>query len=443
MGKGKHLYNTLRSALSDPEFMPSGGILGVPCFHLYERASDVPSFRGPVKEDIKGSDLRMKGADAFVYLAAAHLGLAPKIFTIMTDASFEEQVAIYPAWPSFEDALALTSPTVIEDSFLARGLDLQNLRSERWSLEIGGKEISHQDMFEAIDWLIDFPTLRGSGSSNLFPARPIPIIECFTSGTGYFGNEAGDSTVYASAAIAIPVPAYEVRCKNPKLQLQQQQQRLSSSSAAASATSESASADSATSSGVGVGVSEDFEFFKGTKVPGALPREEFARAQSRFKAFMHANNAFSLAELREAAEGLCKCFFLCTSSTLNRILNITSSLYTVYWLYMYMCVHMFTRVLRACMSSPTAHDSHIQIYFNLPCSTSVYRPSIHWFREAACESHQSSDAETVRRRPPWRLHHHVMRCYARYRCTTITRLSRSSAERRAVEFITQQVLCSR
>lgn len=62
--KGVGISNYLRAALQDPNFMPEGGFIGVPCLHLYEKDSDLPGPDQNVGRATRSTDFRLKGASS-------------------------------------------------------------------------------------------------------------------------------------------------------------------------------------------------------------------------------------------------------------------------------------------------------------------------------------------------------------------------------------------
>jgi hypothetical protein len=71
--KGSTLLRGLTDALNDPEFMVDGGLLGVPCMHLYEHESELPPSDLREEKIAVASSLRLKGVHALVYVATSKL----------------------------------------------------------------------------------------------------------------------------------------------------------------------------------------------------------------------------------------------------------------------------------------------------------------------------------------------------------------------------------
>lgn len=115
--------------------MPGGGCLGFPCQHLYECETDLlgTSSQGTTPNGVNGST-KLKGADAFLYLAALQVGYEPSIVTLVDcqdggdgmNFATKDQLTL-------ERARNLTAPEFIEDEFWARGMNcevLEGLKKE-------------------------------------------------------------------------------------------------------------------------------------------------------------------------------------------------------------------------------------------------------------------------------------------------------------------------
>lgn len=107
------IHRELKACLESDAFLPLGGMVGVPCAHLYEQDTDLPpleekhldgkfdlakavqeanmtppgggSGAGPASPPLRARDLRLKGADAMIYLCAARLGLRPVVLRLVWD----------------------------------------------------------------------------------------------------------------------------------------------------------------------------------------------------------------------------------------------------------------------------------------------------------------------------------------------------------------------
>ncbi len=89
----------------------------------------------------------------------------------------------------------LTKKVRIEDSFMARGIDLQVFPMER---------DEHYDV-ESIQWV------RAYDDKYEVPRKK--LLEAYVSGTGNFGNEAGGGIVYTQCALAINFPKSNSKAK--------------------------------------------------------------------------------------------------------------------------------------------------------------------------------------------------------------------------------------
>lgn len=81
--KSQEVVKVLHDALDCEEFFPDGGLLGFPCFHLYETDEDLPK-EEDLKEDARAANIRLRGADALLAVAAARLGLRVHILRLVS-----------------------------------------------------------------------------------------------------------------------------------------------------------------------------------------------------------------------------------------------------------------------------------------------------------------------------------------------------------------------
>jgi hypothetical protein len=77
----------LASALANPRFLPSGGLLGIPCTHLYAAASGRRPFAGALS---KARAATLKGRDRLVALAALRAGLRARFRPYLFETCGEE-----------------------------------------------------------------------------------------------------------------------------------------------------------------------------------------------------------------------------------------------------------------------------------------------------------------------------------------------------------------
>jgi hypothetical protein len=98
--------------------------------------------------------------------------------------------------PSEKNATKLMTRKVrVEDSYVAPGINLEEFPMER---------DAHYDL-ENIEWV------RSYEDTDKVPRKE--LLEAWVSGTGYFGNEASEGTVYSQCALVIDFPSSESQAK--------------------------------------------------------------------------------------------------------------------------------------------------------------------------------------------------------------------------------------
>eukprot|EP00752_Nemacystus_decipiens_P003192 g2953.t1 len=256
---GTNLQRELREALDDYDFLEYGGLVGVPCMHLYEQDADLPPLdkevlggkfdpdkaiyaaagaaasgsspksstdkggKGKGKagaedgggavisdkaESTRARDLRLKGADALVYTCAARLGLRPMVLRLL----WSNQYGKYSLkkLPSLQTAYDWCSVRVVEDSFVCRTLGAESTIDAMACGEHGGP-LQVDDRWgepsldtNKVSWVIT-PPIDGGKT----PPAATVLSSILTSHSDYFGNEASEETFYAAAAIVFVVPPAE------------------------------------------------------------------------------------------------------------------------------------------------------------------------------------------------------------------------------------------
>lgn len=186
----------LQKALQNPKFLPKGGLLGLPCFHLYEREQDLPSTPqlGP---HTRAADLRLRGADALFAVAAARLGLSVSIMRLLyVDDGGDGQWKSMETLPTLQTTRGLSKLELIEDEVIERGISTEGME-----MDDGDREI------DDVTWLLSLPHgVSGAINENgMIPQAP--LLEAYVSSSGYFGNEAGEGCVYAQCAVILDIPA--------------------------------------------------------------------------------------------------------------------------------------------------------------------------------------------------------------------------------------------
>ncbi len=188
------LEGSLAQALADPQFLPGGGTLGIPCVHLY---AEVPGLARPREALSRQSASRLKGRDRFVGLASLRAGVRtryrPYLFETGANESWrlaraptESEVAIF-------DEHRLGARELEETMPIERHVDWDERDDVRWILPPPWRERA-----------------EGDGTQDAEAARQL-LGALEYSATDYFGNEGSDATFYVSAALLLDVPSARAR----------------------------------------------------------------------------------------------------------------------------------------------------------------------------------------------------------------------------------------
>lgn len=150
--KTDQLMKTLHAALTNKCFFAFGGLLGVPCFHLYETEHDLPDERDLSKHATLNELGKLRGVDALLALGAARLGIKVHILRLQysCDACVfltnvcchrlletENKYAIQgmntirsvKELPSLNVANRLGGPEIIDDDSVGFGVAEDNLKA--------------------------------------------------------------------------------------------------------------------------------------------------------------------------------------------------------------------------------------------------------------------------------------------------------------------------
>ncbi len=192
----EHLSQRLKQALADRHFLPKGGVLGFPCFHMYSHKA---AFQRGLPA-LKRATLRvLKGRDYEVAAAALEVGLAVSLQPYLIESCADETWQL-KRFPSEKEQVQLGE------------------QLDPWSLEEALPIISHEDEPRdfGVTWVIPPPEFNGpvkprSVAGEAGRARSEePVVQHFHTGeysaTGYFGNEGGESDFYLYAALHVTVP---------------------------------------------------------------------------------------------------------------------------------------------------------------------------------------------------------------------------------------------
>lgn len=180
----------LVEALADPRFVPVGGKLGIPCLHLYS----VPSGEVPQPESIRAD---LKGRDRLVVSALERAGLTPRVVPYVFETCGGEN------WRLHRDANAGERRIFAQKRLTAFKV------MDKLPIEF----FADWDEPDDVMWLIRPPWI--SAYPQPADGRPEPAVELLGeteySSTGYFGNEASDSSFYSAAVILFDVPPEAAR----------------------------------------------------------------------------------------------------------------------------------------------------------------------------------------------------------------------------------------
>ena len=166
--RGKSFYELLELALSDKDFMVEGGLLGIPCFHLYEKDVNLPIVDTQINNFVRAKDLQLKGADAIVYVSAARLHLQPRMLAVATESCCRD-VFILESWPTLDDARSWTEPILADDYYPDLGVSYESMEAQM-PVTIGVASIDRDNYDTAIEWVID---LEGKDCCGDMVSKPL------------------------------------------------------------------------------------------------------------------------------------------------------------------------------------------------------------------------------------------------------------------------------
>jgi hypothetical protein len=194
----ERLRQGLERALADRHFLPRGGVLGFPCFHMYSHEAAFRRSLPPLTQ--KGAALhRLKGRDAEVAAAALRAGLSVSLQPYLIELCADEtwQLKRFPT----EEEQELLDERLLDPWVLEK------------ALPIAACEDAPQGF--GVTWVISPPefngpvkprTVEGDADS---PSSEEPVVQLFHSGaysaTGYFGNEGGETDFYLYAALHVVI----------------------------------------------------------------------------------------------------------------------------------------------------------------------------------------------------------------------------------------------
>jgi hypothetical protein len=139
--------------------------------------------------------------DAIVGVMCARAGLEVQVSPILRVSDGADGMDfVLKALPTLASARReMSAAVLIEESFISRGVNLVQLPNLPSCA--GAQYI--EDIEDSVTWCIDRAGAWGGGPKA--PRAPI-LDDVFVSGTGYFGNEAGQGTIYVSTVLLVHVP---------------------------------------------------------------------------------------------------------------------------------------------------------------------------------------------------------------------------------------------
>lgn len=182
----------LVAALADPEFIPNGGKLGMPCLHLYTLPTDEKALSG-----VKHLRDQLKGRDRLVADALERAGLAPRVVPYVYETCGGD------SWRLHREANArerqMFTQNRLKGSILEKKLPIEFH--------------AYYGQADDVTWLGRPPWIGDDREPQ--NGRPEPEVELLGeteySTTDYFGNEASYVAFYAAAALLIDISPNSAR----------------------------------------------------------------------------------------------------------------------------------------------------------------------------------------------------------------------------------------
>jgi Domain of unknown function (DUF6398) len=190
----ERLRQKLEEALASPHFLPEGGVLGVPCFHMYSQS---PVFQKGLASLTDAAARKLKGRDCEVAIAALEAGLSVTLQPYLVETCADD-VWRLKRFPSKADRQQLGDQVT------------------PWDLEDVLPISVHPERIEdlGITWVVPPPTFNsltsppphpGAGADAEEPALEL-FHSCEYSATGYFGNEGSETEFYLYAVLQVAIP---------------------------------------------------------------------------------------------------------------------------------------------------------------------------------------------------------------------------------------------
>jgi hypothetical protein len=177
------------AALASPRFLPSGGLLGIRCTHLYTAPSGRTPFAGTLS-NARASTL--KSRDRLVALAALRAGLRPRFRPYLFETCGNESWRLTRT-PSDRER-AIFGWERLGASALAEAMPIEHHAD--W------------DTDDDVTWIVPPPWMPSERHGSPRDAEPAFefLGDVKYSATDYFGNEGGEAAFYVSATLLLEVP---------------------------------------------------------------------------------------------------------------------------------------------------------------------------------------------------------------------------------------------
>jgi hypothetical protein len=179
----------LAAALANPRFLSSGGLLGIPCTHIYPARSG----RAPFADTLsKARASTLKGRDRLVALAALRAGLRARIRPYLFETCGDESWRLMRAPSDRERAIFRWQRLGADD--LEEAMPIEHHAD--W------------DTDDDVTWVLPPPWMPSEQHDESRDAQPASELlgEVEYSATNYFGNEGGEAAFYVSATLLLEVP---------------------------------------------------------------------------------------------------------------------------------------------------------------------------------------------------------------------------------------------
>ena len=205
------LHERLIAALADRRFLPRGGALGFPCFHLYGHEPWSRRRVGPLSHVTTSSVSKLKGRDQHVARAALAAGLKVYLQPYLVESCADEtwQLERFPDSGAGRGLGDQVEPSILEDV-----LEIRAARDD-----VDGFGVTWVESPPLFNFSARRPRPQKAKDDPDTTASDEPAIEqfhaCEYSATGYFGNEGGDTEFYVYAALQGEWPRWEER-ERPK-----------------------------------------------------------------------------------------------------------------------------------------------------------------------------------------------------------------------------------